>query len=404
MSDNFSKVEVITGVARRRRFPTDLKLAVVAETMQPGMSISYVARRHGLSPSLVGWRRLMSEGGREAIRADDDVVPAVELRRLEERVRDLERLLGRKTMENEILKEALDLARAKKRSCCRALRCRTVPDEAGHRYARPGSLQTREGDLELVAEIRRLVDARPTYGYRRIAALLKRERRSDGIAPINAKRVYRLMKKHGLLLERYTGRRRPREHDGQVATIRSNCRWCSDALEFTCWNGEIVRVAFALDCHDREVISWVATTAGISGEMIRDMMVRCVEQRFGAIRAPHPVQWLSDNGSIFAAHKTIEIAVALNLVPCFTPVESPESNGMAEAFVKTFKRDYVRVSLIPDAAAALALIDSWMEDYNTVHPHSRLGYRSPREYILPNPLRVRFNGVNSNHRLSGVSA
>jgi transposase len=84
MSDTFSKVEVITGVARRRRFSTDLKLAVVAETMQPGMSISYVARRHGLSPSLVfRWRRLMSEGGREAIRADDEVVPAAELRRLE---------------------------------------------------------------------------------------------------------------------------------------------------------------------------------------------------------------------------------------------------------------------------------------------------------------------------------
>ena len=50
---HFSKVEVITGVARRRRFSTDLKLAVVAELMQPGMSVSYIARRHGLSPSLV---------------------------------------------------------------------------------------------------------------------------------------------------------------------------------------------------------------------------------------------------------------------------------------------------------------------------------------------------------------
>jgi|ERR1700733_3074938 transposase-like protein len=66
MSDTFSKVEVITGVARRRRFSTDLKLAVIAETMQPGMSISYVARRHGLSPSLVfRWRGLMNEGDRE---------------------------------------------------------------------------------------------------------------------------------------------------------------------------------------------------------------------------------------------------------------------------------------------------------------------------------------------------
>src|SRR5277367_3566554 len=130
--------------------------------------------------------------------------------------------------------------------------------------------QTRDGDLGLAADIRRLVDARPTYGYRRIAALLKRKRRADGMAPVNAKRVYRLMKRHGLLLARHTGRRRPREHNGQVATLRSNTRWCSDGLEFTCWNGEIVRVAFALDCHDREV-------SGLSrscGHECKDDMIR----------------------------------------------------------------------------------------------------------------------------------
>ena len=49
MSDTFSRMEIITGVARRRRFTTEQKLAVVAETMEPGLSISYVARRHGLS-------------------------------------------------------------------------------------------------------------------------------------------------------------------------------------------------------------------------------------------------------------------------------------------------------------------------------------------------------------------
>ena len=128
---------------------------------------------------------------------------------------------------------------------------------------------------------------------------------------LNAKRVYRLMKKDSLLLARHTGRCIPRDHDGAIMTSRSNERWCSDVLEFTCWNGEIVRVAFALDSHDREVISWVATTAGISGEMIRDMMVECVEQRFGDIRAPRKVQWLYDKGSIFAACRTLEIAAAL---------------------------------------------------------------------------------------------
>ena len=81
MSDAFSKVEMITGVARRRRFMIEQKLAVVAETMQPGLTISYVARRHGLSPSLVfRWRRLMSEGGKEAVRADEDVAAASEVR------------------------------------------------------------------------------------------------------------------------------------------------------------------------------------------------------------------------------------------------------------------------------------------------------------------------------------
>jgi transposase len=114
MSETFLRIEVISATTHRRRFTTKQKLAIVAESMQPSTSMSYVARQHGLSPSLVfRWRRLMSEGGREAVRADDEVVPAAEARLLEERVRDLERLLGRKTLEVEILEEALDLAWSK---------------------------------------------------------------------------------------------------------------------------------------------------------------------------------------------------------------------------------------------------------------------------------------------------
>jgi transposase len=167
MSDTFSKVEVITGVARRRRFsfPTDLKLAVVAETMQPGMSVSYVARRHGLSPSLVfRWRQLMSEGGKEAVRADDEVVAASEVRRLEERVRGLERLLGRKTMEVEILKEALDLARAKKPILLSPSPLPGIPGEGGQRDTRCGPLECRRAPGQQEAA------ARPTRATRRCRA------------------------------------------------------------------------------------------------------------------------------------------------------------------------------------------------------------------------------------------
>ncbi|UHS58221.1 transposase [Agrobacterium vaccinii] len=67
--------------------------------------------------------------------------------------------------------------------------------------------------------------------------------------------------------------------------------------------------------------------------------------------------------------------------PCTTPVRSPQSNGMAEAFVKTFKRDCVLVNSIPDAKTAIAQLPLWFEHYNTLHPHKALGYRSPRELL-----------------------
>jgi transposase InsO family protein len=62
-------------------------------------------------------------------------------------------------------------------------------------------------------------------------------------------------------------------------------------------------------------------------------------------------------------------------------VQSPQSNGISEAFVKTLKRDYVQITPLPHAQNALGLIGEWIEDYNENHPHSGLKMRSPREFI-----------------------
>ena len=246
---------------------------------------------------------------------------------------------------------------------------------------RPRQRYGKAEDAVLLPRIRHLVDERPSYGYRRVTALLNRQLAAEGLARANHKRVYRIMKVNGLLLARHTGRRPGRPHDGKVVVMASNLRWCSDGFEFTCWNGEIVRAAFVMDAHDREAIAWKAVAnAGISGSDVRDMMLEAVEKRFGGIRAPHTVQWLSDNGSPYTAIETRQFATQLNLVSCFTPVASPQSNGMSEALVKTIKRDYVRVTAIPDARTALDLIAGWFEDYNDNHPHSGLGMRSPREF------------------------
>jgi len=108
-------VEVITSVQRRRRWSAEEKRAIVEEAAHPGMSISAVARKYGVHPNQVfRWRRLVEAGGLSAVGAGEDVVPASEVRGLKAKVRELERLLGKKTMEVEILKDALELAREKK--------------------------------------------------------------------------------------------------------------------------------------------------------------------------------------------------------------------------------------------------------------------------------------------------
>jgi transposase len=114
-NDEIRRVEVITGVARRRYWPAHEKLRIIEESLAPGESVSAVARRNGVAPNLLfRWRRLMDEGGAMAVGSNEPVVGASEVRKLEKRVRDLERLLGRKTMENEILREALAKVQAKK--------------------------------------------------------------------------------------------------------------------------------------------------------------------------------------------------------------------------------------------------------------------------------------------------
>ena len=110
-----SDYEIITDGGRRRRWSSAEKLRIVEETLEDGASISVVARRNGVAANLLyRWRRLMLDGGAVAVSEDDDVTSNRAVRQMEDRIRELERQLGRKTLEVEILKEALDKSRSKK--------------------------------------------------------------------------------------------------------------------------------------------------------------------------------------------------------------------------------------------------------------------------------------------------
>lgn len=160
----------------------------------------------------------------------------------------------------------------------------------------------------------------------------------------------------------------------------SNTRWCSDGFEIKCFNDERVYVAFTLDCCDRECISYVAEKRPLYARDIQKLMFKSAEKRFGSLRTKREIQYLTDRGSVYRSLETIEIAKGLGLRSCFTAPRSPQSNGMAEAFVKTIKRDYVYTSDCYDAETVLKLLPKWIHDYNNNAPHSGLNMMSPVKY------------------------
>ena len=187
-------------------------------------------------------------------------------------------------------------------------------------------------DADLKEAIACVVKDRATYGYRRVWARLKIDGRQ-----INHKRVYRVMRDEGWLLFRQG--QKPldtRKHEGTVAVKESDTRWCSDGLELSCDNGERVRVAFALDCCDREVMSWVATTKGIYSGLVGDLIMQAAEKRFGSNgNLSKPIEWLIDSGSCYSVTETISFAKEMGLKLVRTPVTSPQINVIGESFVKT---------------------------------------------------------------------
>ena len=110
-----SKEAEVLGAERRRRWSAVEKVGMVRETYEPGMTVSLVARRHGINPNqLFHWRKLERIGALTAVEAGETVVPAAELDAARRQIRELQRLLGKKTLEAEILREAVEVARERK--------------------------------------------------------------------------------------------------------------------------------------------------------------------------------------------------------------------------------------------------------------------------------------------------
>ena len=257
---------------------------------------------------------------------------------------------------------------------CQVLRIGRATAYRGQ-VGRPGFYQ-KPADPAVQAQIRAIIRQRGSYGYRRVTVLVNR---TFGTG-YNRKRIQRVMQLAHLTVPVHRRPRRGRPHTGRIARTRSNERWCSDCCEVAAYNGDVVRIGFVLDCHDREGLALEGWLQVPGSREIQRLFTTAVTTRFDAGRAPVPVELLSDNGSVYTALSTILRAEQLGLVPITTPPASPESNGMAEAFVNTLRRDYFAEADISTGAAILRQLPAMLADYNTQAPHSALGMQAPSAY------------------------
>lgn len=151
----------------------------------------------------------------------------------------------------------------------------------------------------MLNEIKAQITELPTYGYRRACALVNRHRANTGAPRVNAKRTYRVMAAHALLLPKAPRRRQSsRPHEGKVAVVHSDMSWCSDGFEIKCDSGQTVTATFTKDCCDREILAYRAWEGkGLPGEPVREMLIEAVEKRFGGVEgvpSTHALEFLSD--------------------------------------------------------------------------------------------------------------
>ena len=238
---------------------------------------------------------------------------------------------------------------------------------------------------EVEDAIQRILVERPaTYGYRRIYGMLIRR----GIQ-VNPKTVWRILQRRNWLSSTRRRTLRPgRLHEGQVSVPEPNRRWASDITSITAWNGEKGRLAVLIDCADRSVLAW-RWGKRMPAEELQEMVREAVFRRFGVEKEKaRGLEFLSDNGPEYICHKLRGVLQGFGIIVCHTPRRSPESNGIAERFFGTFKRDYVYEGELENFAELGRKVPGWIQDYNEVAPHSALGMKSPAQFYADWKLKI----------------
>jgi putative transposase len=228
---------------------------------------------------------------------------------------------------------------------------------------------------DLAERIERLIVAYPTFGYRRLWMMLRREG-----AVVNLKAVYRVLKLKGWFVHQRARTPRPRAHGLVSVASSSNQRWAMDVTHVACGRDGWAHLAVVVDCHDREVIGYEFARRGRAREAERALEEACL-RRFGTLRPDGMTPVLrSDNGLIFQSRRFRAACRDYRLHQEYITPYTPEQNGLIERFFRSLKEECVWQHNFADFADARVAIASWIEWYNRDRPHQSLGYLSPVQF------------------------
>jgi putative transposase len=231
-------------------------------------------------------------------------------------------------------------------------------------------------DEALAERIHQLIEAHPSFGYRRIWALLRGQDRLK----VNRKKVYRIMRARGWMMKQRRVAPRPRVQRRRSQAASSNERWAMDVTHVYCGEDGWAHLAVVIDCHDREVIGYEFSLRGRAREAERALEEACL-RRFGTLRPCGQTPVIrSDNGLIFLSRRFREACRFYRLRQEYITPYTPEQNGLVERFFRSLKEECVWQHRFAGFDEARQEIVRWINWYNTGRPHQALGYRSPQQY------------------------
>jgi putative transposase len=234
--------------------------------------------------------------------------------------------------------------------------------------------RTREDEPRVLRSIRRVALARPTFGYRRVWAIL---RHREGLS-INRKRVRRLMRVEGLSRPAHLPRPRLPATGRLIADV-PNTRWYTDLTDVETTDRGTGLLMAILDGCTREVVHWEFLTRCLSIDAAR-VLEAAVEAGFPGTRRAESLVLVTDQGSQFTGRSFREAAIRLGVEHRLTRKRRPEDNGLQESFHGHLKQDYLWLREPESFLVTRATVAEAIRGYNTERPHSSLDYRTPAEY------------------------